>query len=83
MAEGSVELSVLEVGRVIDYAIPSFHVLSVRLREAKFQLEEASKTLTFEGFMRACDLTSVPMPAIALVPKGCKGACFVKVTTQP
>jgi hypothetical protein len=77
--EGFTNLAVLEVGRVFEYRIPSFHVIAVTLREAKFQCEEA-EIVTFDGFIRSCDLlTSVSLPAIARVPKGAKGACFVKV----
>ena len=77
------DVAVLEVGRVFEYRIPSFHVVSVTLREAKFQCEEA-KTLTFDRFIRSCDLlnTGVSLPAIADVPNGAKGACFVKVNKQ-
>ena len=76
---GFADVAVLELGRVFEYRIPSFHVVSVTLREAKFQCEEA-ETITFDGFIRSCDLlTSVSLPALACVPTGAKGACFVKV----
>lgn len=75
------EIAVLGVGRVFEYRIPSFHVVSVTLREAKFQCTESeAEVVNFDGFVRSCDLlTSFSLPAIARVPNGAKGACFVKV----
>ena len=74
--EGYTNISVLQLGTTVEYAIPSFHVVTVALREAKLQYEDE----TFDGFIRCCDLlNSVNLPAIARVPRGSKGACFVKV----
>lgn len=78
----ALDVAVLEVGRVFEYEIPSFHVISVTLREAKFQCEDP-ETVTLDRFIRSCDLlTSISLPAIARVPNGSKGACFVKVSKQ-
>ena len=64
---------------MFEYRIPSFHVVSVTLREAKFQCNDA-EVVNFDGFIRSCDLvTSVSLPAIARVPNGAKGTCFIKV----
>ena len=49
--EGFKDVAILELGRVFEYRIPSSHVVSVTLREAKFQCEEA-ETVTFDGFIR-------------------------------
>jgi len=79
MEEGYATISVLELGNIVEYTIPSFHVLTVTLREAELQCEEG-ETVTFDGFIRSCDLlTSVTLPAIARVPCGSMGACFVEV----
>ena len=75
---GYTHLSVLSIGSVVEYTIPSFYVISVLLREVKLQCED--ETVTIDGFIRSCDLlTSVTLPAIARIPRGSEGACFVKV----
>ena len=75
-------MTLLELGRVFEYRIPSFHVISVTLRETKFQCKEGG-TVTFDGFIRLCYLLMrVALPAIVHVPNGAKGAYFVKVNLQ-
>ena len=75
MVEGFTEMAVQEVKRAFEYRISSFHVVSVSLREARLYCED----VFFDGFIRFCDLlTSVSLPAIARVPNGAMGACFVK-----
>ena len=41
-------ISILELGNIVEYAIPNFYVVTVTLREAKLQCEEG-ETATFDG----------------------------------
>ena len=93
MAEGTneatehdrfMDLAVMKIGNSpVEYTIPSFPVISVRLWEVRLQWEgngDDTDRQCFDGFIRDCDLLqSARLPAIARIPFGHEHACFVEV----
>ncbi len=74
------DMTVLQKGTAFEYTIPSFPVLTVKLREVKLQWEDdCGDVHLFDGFMRECGLLNHPLPAIARIPQGYKHAFFAKV----
>lgn len=79
----STDFTVLQMGRCIQYTIPSFPVLTVAIREVSLQWEDENcEVHLFDGFMRESELlTKHRLPAVAQVPVGHKHAFFAKVRT--
>lgn len=74
-------ISVLKKGAVVEYNIPTFPAITVQLREVQLQCEgDDGSVVLIDGFMRECELTNQPLPALAEVPYDLSHAFFVDVS---
>ena len=64
--------------RIVSYTIPSFSVITVKLREIKYQCQLPDKSL--DGFIREDLSLQRSYPAEVLLKKGSKNACMVDVS---
>ena len=78
--ENNSVLTVLSMGNMIHYTIPSFPVYSAELVEVKVQWEdEDGSILMFDAFARNCDLLDHQLPAIAEIPFNYDNAFIIEV----
>lgn len=76
---------VLECGEVIFYTIPSFSVLTVKLRKIKYQCNVPDATgnpvvKVVDGFIKDDPSLNRPYPAEVAVGSSCVNACLVEVS---
>ena len=72
---------ILRIGKIVSYTIPSFSVITVKLREIKYQCQLPDKSLhTVDGFIREDQSLQRSYPAEVLVKKGSENACMVDVS---
>ena len=72
--------TIVEAGEKFAYTIPSFPVITVRLRHVKYRIMDVDGQLkVFDGFMRDCSSINRPFPAMIVVGSGCSNAFFVDI----
>ena len=79
--EEQVIVPILSIGKVVSYTIPSFSVITVKLREVKYQCQLPDKSLAVvNGFIREDLSLQRCYRAEVLVKKGSENACVVEVS---
>ena len=76
--EKQVNVPILRIGKIVSYTIPSFSVITVKLREIKYQCQLPDKSL--DGFIREDLSLQRSYPAEVLLKKGSENACMVDVS---
>ena len=72
---------ILRIGKVVSYTIPNFSVITVKLREVKYQCQFPDKSLhTVVGFIREDLSLQRSYLAEVLVKKSSDKACMVEVS---
>ena len=72
---------ILRIGKIVSYTIPSFSVITVKLREIKYQCQLPDNSLhTVDGFIREDLSLQRSYTAEVLVKKGSEKACMVDVS---
>ena len=81
--EDAVHVTVLTVGDLVQYTVPSFPVFKATLREVKLQWEDKDKTIqVFDAFARDCDQLDHHLPAMAEVPFDYENAFIIEVRSD-
>ena len=78
--DNGVIITVLSKGNIIDYIIPSFSVLCVRLVEIKIQYhDEHGNLIISDAFAKDCKEMNHPLPAFAKLNYNYENACLIEV----
>ena len=78
--EVAVYVTVLTVGDLIQYTVPSFPVFKATLREVKLQWEEEDRIIhVFDAFAHDCDQLDHHLPAMVEVPFEYENAFIIEV----
>lgn len=74
-SEENLDICILDVGEKFTYRVPSFPVLSCRIRRMKFKLETDSAV--YDGFIKDCPSLERVFPALIVAGKGYEDCFFV------
>ena len=79
--ENEVTMTILEAGRLYFYRIPSFAVITVKLRRLKYECTTLDGSVkVVDGFIRDDPSLNRPFPAKITFGIGCEYACTVDVS---